>query len=240
MPSSAAKIGIISDVDDTIISTHVTSKLKMLLTVVLLNEHTRKPFEGVAAFYRALQRGVSGSDANPIFYLSNSAWNLYTLLVEFMNVHEIPLGPLLLRDFGDHLLLSHDRKSHKWKNIQLLLKTFADLPFVLIGDSGEQDPEIYRDVVKEYPERIRVIYIRSVNRNPARIAAIDKLIEEVRRTRSQLVLTPDSEFAAAHAAAEDLIATGELANIRSETKKDRNARDTKFKDRRQGRLYFLP
>ena len=232
VPSSAAKIGIISDVDDTIISTHVTSKLKMLLTVVLLNEHTRKPFEGVAAFYRALQQGASGSDANPIFYLSNSPWNLYTLLVEFMNINEIPLGPLLLRDFGDHLLFSHDRKSHKWKNIQLLLKTFADLPFVLIGDSGEQDPEIYRDVVKEYSDRIRVIYIRSVNRNPARIAAIDKLIEEVRRTRSQLVLTPDSEFAAAHAAAEDLIATSELANIRSETKKDRNARDTKFKDRR--------
>ena len=232
VPSSAARIGIISDVDDTILSTHVTSKLKMLLTVVLLNEHTRKPFAGVAAFYRALQRGASGSDANPIFYLSNSAWNLYTLLVEFMNVNEIPLGPLLLRDFGDHLLFSHDRKSHKWKNIQLLLKTFAHLPFVLIGDSGEQDPEIYRDVVKEYPDRIRVIYIRSVNRNHARLAAIDKLIEEVRQTRSQLVLTPDSEFAAAHAAAEDLIATGELANIRSETKKDQNAPDRRIKTSR--------
>jgi phosphatidate phosphatase APP1 len=152
VPSATARLGIISDVDDTIISTNVTNKLKMLLTVTLLNEHTRKPFKGVAAFYRALQKGAKGSEDNPIFYVSSSAWNLYTLLVEFLKVQEIPIGPLLLRDFGDHLLLSSkDQHGHKMTNIKRLLETFPHLPFVLIGDSGEQDPEIYRAVVKEYP-----------------------------------------------------------------------------------------
>jgi phosphatidate phosphatase APP1 len=108
-------------------------------------------------------------------------------------------------------------------NIRRLLQTFPHLPFVLIGDSGEQDPEIYRAVVKEYPKRIRVIYVRSVDRHPSRIAAIDKLIEEVQQTASQLVLTPDSEFAAVHAAAEGLISTGELSSIRAEKKKDESA-----------------
>jgi phosphatidate phosphatase APP1 len=129
----------------------------MILTVILSNEHTRKPFEGVAAFYRALQKGVSGAEANPIFYVSNSAWNLYTLLLEFLNLQNIPFGPLLLRDFGAHLFFSKDPRSHKKSNIKMILDSFPHLPFVLIGDSGEQDPEIYRDVVKEFPTRIRVI-----------------------------------------------------------------------------------
>jgi phosphatidate phosphatase APP1 len=223
VPSANVRFGIISDIDDTVISSNVGNKLKMILTVILSNEHTRKPFEGVAGLYRALQRGVTGGEENPIFYVSNSAWNLYTVLLEFLNLQKIPLGPLLLRDFGDHLLFSKQPESHKKSNIKMILDSFPHLPFVLIGDSGERDPEIYRDVVKEYPDRIRSIYIRSINQQPSRLAAIDKLIEEVRHTGSQLVLTPDSEFAAAHAAAEGLISTGGLAAVRSEKKKDQTA-----------------
>jgi len=223
VPSANARFGIISDIDDTVISSNVSNKLKMILTVILSNEHTRKPFEGVAGLYRALQSGVTGGENNPIFYVSNSAWNLYTVLLEFLNLQKLPLGPLLLRDFGDHVLFSKDPESHKKSNIKMILDSFPHLPFVLIGDSGERDPEIYRDVVNEYPARIRAIYIRSINKHPSRLAAVDKLIEEVRHTASQLVLTPDSEFAAAHAAAEGLISTGGLAAVRSEKKKDQTA-----------------
>jgi len=223
VPSAAAKFGIISDIDDTVISSNVLNKLKMILTVILSNEHTRKPFEGVAALYRALQEGASGGEDNPIFYVSNSPWNLYTPLLEFLNVQKIPLGPLLLRDFGDHVLFAEDPMGHKKRNIKMILDSFPHLSFVLIGDSGESDPEIYRDVVKEYPTRIRAVYIRSIDGRPARLAAIDKLIEEIRHTGSQLVLTPDSEFAAAHAAAEGLISTALLASVRSEKRKDQTA-----------------
>jgi phosphatidate phosphatase APP1 len=223
VPSANARFGIISDIDDTVISSNVVNKLKMILTVILSNEHTRKPFEGVAGLYRALQGGPSGGEENPIFYVSNSPWNLYTVLLEFLNLQKIPLGPLLLRDFGDHLFFSKEPDSHKNSNIKMILDSFPHLPFVLIGDSGERDPEIYRDIVKAYPARIRAIYIRSINNHPARLAAIDKLIEEVRQTDSQLVLTPDSEFAAAHAAAEGLITTAGLAAVRSDKRKDETA-----------------
>jgi phosphatidate phosphatase APP1 len=223
VPSAAARFGVISDIDDTVLSSHVTNKLKMILTVLLSNEHTRKPFEGVAGFYQALQRGAGGGEDNPIFYVSNSAWNLYSLLVEFLKLQKIPLGPLLLRDFGDHLLFSKEPENHKKKNIKFILESFPHLPFVLIGDSGERDPEIYRDVVKEYPTRIRTVYIRSVSKHPDRLAAIDKLIEEIRPTGSQLVLAPDSEFAAAHAAAEGLISTDLLKTVRAEKNKDQSA-----------------
>ena len=223
VPSAAAKFGIISDIDDTVISSNVGNKLKMILTVILSNEHTRKPFEGVAGLYCALQKGASGGDDNPIFYVSNSPWNLYTLVLEFLKLQKIPLGPLLLRDFGDHSLFSKDPESHKKSNIKIILDSFPSLPFVLIGDSGERDPEIYSEVVKEYPTRIRAIYIRSINQHPSRLAAIDKLIEEVRNTGTQLVLTQDSEFAAVHAAAEGLISTAQLGTVRSEKNKDQTA-----------------
>ena len=180
VPSAAAKFGIISDIDDTVISSNVGNKLKMILTVILSNEHTRKPFEGVAGFYRALQLGVNEGEDNPIFYVSNSAWNLYTALLEFLRLQKIPLGPLLLRDFGDHMLFSQVPESHKRSNIKNILDAFPHLPFVLIGDSGERDREIYREIVQEYPTRIRVVYIRSINNHPNRLAAIDKLIEEIR------------------------------------------------------------
>jgi phosphatidate phosphatase APP1 len=224
VPATTATIGIISDVDDTIISTNVPNKLKMILTVTLFNEQTRKPLEGVAALYRALHKGKSGREQNPLFYVSNSPWNLYTLLLEFLKVQEIPVGPLFLRDFGNHMLFSsHDAHRHKTSNIKNILDTYPHLPFVLVGDSGEQDPEIYSQIVKEYPTRVRVIYIRSVNQDPSRIAAIDKLIEEVGETPCQLVLTSDSEFAAAHAAAAGLISSAELQAIRSEMKKGKGA-----------------
>jgi phosphatidate phosphatase APP1 len=217
VPPASARFGVISDIDDTVVQSHVTKKLRMVIGLALSNARTRKPFEGVAAFYQALQEGAGG-EGNPIFYVSKSPWNLYVPLIDYLQVQGIPLGPLLLRDFGMHLLRS--RGEHKARSIARVMDTYPKLPFVLIGDSGEHDPEIYRDVVHRWPGRVRAIYIRSVNREPARLAAIDRLIEEVRPTGCQLVLAQDSEFAAAHAAGEGLIAPAALAGIRREKAAD--------------------
>jgi len=224
VPPASAAFGIISDLDDTVITTNVTNRLRMLLTVALLNEYTRMPFKGVAAFYRALQKGASGAENNPIFYVSSSPWNLYPFLTEFLKLHQIPLGTLFLKDFGNHTIFnSGAHGAHKITSIELILNAYPDLPFVLIGDSGEQDPEIYREIVGKYPNRIRAVYIRSIDTKPERLAAINLLIAEIAETGCQLVLAPDTEFAAAHAAAEKLIAADELANIREEKKEAENA-----------------
>ena len=167
---ASAKFGVISDIDDTVMATNVINRLKMLITTIAANEHTRVPFEGVAAFYRALQKGACGAENNPIFYVSSSPWNLYGFLIEFMRKHEIPFGPLFLKDFGSHTIFnSGDHLGHKLENITHILETFTHLPFVLIGDSGEKDPEIYRHVIEKYPNRIRAVYIRNVNPHPERI-----------------------------------------------------------------------
>ena len=220
-----AKFGIISDLDDTVISTEVTSKVKMLINTALRNEYTRSPFKGVAAFYKALQKGVGGGENNPIFYVSSSPWNLYPLLSEFLRINRIPLGALFLKDFGNRTIFdSGNHAGHKIENIERILNVYPHLPFVLIGDSGEKDPEIYAEIVKKYPNRISVIYIRNVNLDPSRVSAIDSLIAEIKTNNCQLVLSPDTEFAAVHAATEKLIDKNELANIREEKKEDELSR----------------
>jgi phosphatidate phosphatase APP1 len=210
VPPREAQFGVISDIDDTIVYSHVIRKWRMIVALAFSNARTRKPFKGVGAFYRALHRGV-----NPVFYVSKSPWNLYVPLVEYLELQGLPLGPLLLRDFGLRM-----KKNHKTEAIEAILRTYPKLPFVLIGDSGEQDPEIYSGIVRRHPRRIRVIYIRSVDPRPQRSLAIEKLIAEVAPTGCQLVLAPDSEFAAAHAAGEGLIAATALADVRADKKAD--------------------
>ncbi|WP_151633081.1 App1 family protein [Noviherbaspirillum aerium] len=221
VPPSTARFGVISDIDDTVLWSNVTNKVRMLKMLAMTNAYTRKPFRGVTAFYCALRDGIGGDEGNPIFYVSSSPWHLYTPLVDFLQAQGIPLGPLMLKELGVKHLFGRDRHhGHKLGNIEKILQTYPGLPFILIGDSGQHDPEIYQEVVKRYPDRIRAIYIRNVNPDPERIEALDRLIEEVRSTGTQLLLIPDSEAAAAHAAAEGLIDPHGMQQVRTDKKND--------------------
>ena len=221
VPAASARFGIISDIDDTVLWTNVTNKLNMALMLARTNAYTRKPFKGVAAFYRALRDGAGGSEDNPLFYVSSSPWHLFGFLVDFLRLQGIPVGPLLLRDLGlRDVFKPANHGDHKLGKIELILSFYPGMQFVLIGDSGEKDPEIYAEVVRRHPQAVRMIYIRNVNPDPARIEALDRLIEEVSSTGIQLVLAPDSVFAASHAAAEGLIKVDRLAAVRSDKKDD--------------------
>jgi phosphatidate phosphatase APP1 len=210
VPSPAARFGVISDIDDTVVHSDVTRKLRMILTVALSSARTRKPFAGVAAFYRALHGRV-----NPFFYVSKSPWNLYAPLLEYLELQGLPAGPLILRDFGWRM-----KKDHKEAAIAAILETYAKLDFVLIGDSGEHDPEIYAGIARRFPRRIRAIYIRCAHRDPRRANAVERLVAEVAKTGCQLILAPNTEVAAAHAAAEGLIALGEMKKVRADRSAD--------------------
>lgn len=219
--AETARFGIISDIDDTVLWTNVTNKLNMALMLARTNAHTRKPFKGVAAFYRALRDGLGGNEANPVFYVSSSPWHLYGPLVDFLRIQDIPLGPLLLREIGLRDVFKLNKHgNHKLDKIELILRFYPQMQFVLIGDSGERDPEIYAEILRRHPHAVRMIYIRNVNPDPARIDALDALIEEVSSTGAQLVLAPDSVFAASHAAAEGLIHVDRLATVRQDKRED--------------------
>ena len=204
----AAAYGIISDLDDTVIQSDVTSLPRMLMTSLTGNARTRLPFAGVGAFYRALTR--DGDERNPVFYVSSSPWNFFDLLWQFLDYRRIPLGPLFLRNWGMDLLSGHG--GYKHGVIERIFQRYPDLRFVLVGDSGEKDPEIYAEVVKKHPGRVLAVYIRDVS-GLARDQGVMRLRGEVRRAGVDLVLAPDSLSAAGHALALGLITPGEYRSV---------------------------
>ena len=86
IPSTKAQFGVASDIDDTILHTGVVSTLKwkVIYNSVFKHAKNRIPLEGAADFYHKLHKGASGKNANPIFYVSHSPWNLYRYLELFL------------------------------------------------------------------------------------------------------------------------------------------------------------
>ncbi|HEX6048763.1 MAG TPA: phosphatase domain-containing protein [Gemmatimonadaceae bacterium] len=218
-PAPTATVGVVSDMDDTVLQSEVTSFLRAAKKVLLENALTRLPFPGVAAFYRALERGATGVEANPIFYVSSSPWNLYDVIDGFLEAQRIPTGPLLLRDW-DLGRLSERHARHKGTVIREILDAYPELPFLLIGDSGQEDPEIYTELVRDYPGRIRAVYIRNVTPHAERMARIQALAREVAESGSTLVLADDTLAAAKHAAMHGWISSDALSEIGGEKKDD--------------------
>jgi phosphatidate phosphatase APP1 len=207
-----ARFAVISDLDDTVVHSSATNVLKMAWIVVRNNAHTRLPFPGVAAFYEALRRGPEDGLENPVFYVSSSPWNIYDLLEDFLDVHGLPAGPLFLKDWSPTVLGKHH--DHKLSIIRTLLATYQHLPFVLIGDSGEQDPEIYRQAVAEHPGRIEAVFIRDVT-SAKRDAQVKKIAAEVGEMGTSMFAVPDSATAAEHAASLGLISPEAPGRVRA-------------------------
>jgi phosphatidate phosphatase APP1 len=223
VPPQSARFAVISDVDDTVLETDATHLIRMARNAFLGNAHTRLPFAGVAALYRALYKGNQGNERNPLFYVSSSPWNLYDLLVEFFRLQDFPTGPVLfLRNWGiseDEILPVRHHK-HKIASIQQFIDAYDHLPFILIGDSGQEDPEIYTRIVEQYPERILAVYIRNVSRNLVRPEAIRELAKKVVAAGSTLILADDSLAMAEHAAEQGWIDPASLPSIQLEKVKD--------------------
>ncbi len=203
IPGPEARFGVISDVDDTVLITGATDAVGMARTVFTGNAASRMAFDGVADLYRALR----GSQGNPIFYVSSSPWNLYDLLDDFLALNDLPAGPILLRDWGlsSGELLPTDHHHHKVGAINAILNTYPDLPFLLLGDSGQQDPEIYAQIAAEQPGRILGILIRDVGPGAERATQIREMAQSVAKSGVPMHLVADSAEAAEHALAEGWI-----------------------------------
>jgi phosphatidate phosphatase APP1 len=209
IPPPACRFVVISDIDDTITETGVANKAVMLWRLFMQGARSRTAFPGIAALLRAFHRGVSGAELNPMLYVSRAPWSIYEVLDAFFNLHRIPVGPILfLREWGMtwESPLPRRSKGHKLELIRDMLTLYRDLPFVLIGDSGQRDPEIYAQIVHEHPRRVLAIYIRNVSRDPARLRAIEDLAMQVVDAGSTLLLAADSMAMAQHAAEHGLIA----------------------------------
>lgn len=221
-----SQFGIISDIDDTVLQTDATSLLQSAKLTFLGNAYTRLPFAGVAAFYRALQSGPITTLFNPIYFVSSSPWNLYDLLIDFFRIQGIPKGPILLRDLGltKTQFIKSSHLDHKLGMIRKVLDVNPQLPFVLIGDSGQHDPEIYSQVVRENPGRILAIYIRDVSED-RRDESVRELIQTTSAFNVPMLLVPDTLAAAEHAAALGLIDPDTIPEIRADRRADKTGEE---------------
>lgn len=215
------QFGIISDVDDTILVSNATNFYKKIKLMIFKNARSRLPFEGVASFYSALQKGGDGLSFNPVFYVSSSSWNLYDLLVDFCNYQGIPRGPFLLRGsrLDQFTFFASIHKEHKMAKIRQILTSYCDLRFILIGDSGQKDAEIYSQVVREFPGRILAVYIRDVS-NEERDAAVQAIAETVGQSGVEMRLVRDTGEAARHARVRGFIAPEKVPQVEAEKAKD--------------------
>jgi phosphatidate phosphatase APP1 len=152
--SEKAPFVVISDFDDTVAVSNVLSKRKLLATTLLDDEQTHPVVEGMPLFYGCLR---ANKDAPPGFALvSGSPTQLAPRIRGFLSRHSFPFMGLLLRNIGPSTL-----SRYKQPRIRELLRTLPHRA-ILVGDSGEQDPEVYAEIRKEVPDRVLEIYIRQV------------------------------------------------------------------------------
>ncbi len=227
IPQDEAEYGIISDIDDTVLQTSATSFIRMMQKTFLYNSRTRLPFEGVSGFYKALHNGSRNiSVKNPLYYVSSSPWNLYDMLEEFFEIQKLPAGPFMLRQLGlnPQLLFQNSHHNHKLREIEKVFTFTGDLPFILIGDSGQHDPEIYLEVVKNHPGRILAVYIRDVTTDK-RDHKVFALTDEMQKLGTEMIYVKDTEAAARHAIGRGFIPAEELKDVQIEKQKDLEAVD---------------
>jgi uncharacterized protein DUF2183 len=154
-------LSVISDIDDTIRISHVRRKGALLRGTFL------EPFravDGMAGVFRAWSR--CGAQFH---YLSATPWQLYVPVAAFVDAHGFPKGTFHLRDFRWkdrtilNVLASPDR--YKRRTIEPLLRQLPQRRFVLVGDSGQHDPEVFGELARRYPRQVRRIFIRDVGRS---------------------------------------------------------------------------
>jgi phosphatidate phosphatase APP1 len=216
--SPDARLGLVSDVDDTILHTGLTRGVEFLRITLLTEVGERAPLPGAAALYRALVRRA-GKPGLPVFYLSTSPWNLHDMLVEFLGLRGFPLGPLLLTDWGPGggSFFRIGAREHKLELIGRILDEHPDLDLLLVGDTGQLDPEIYAAAAREHPDRIRAIYVRRTGTHDVRrLAEIDALAAEVSAAGVPMLAVDDSAQIAEHAVTLGLLDAADVEQVRAE------------------------
>jgi len=151
-------LSVISDIDDTVKVTEVTDK-KKLVENTFLKEFVAAP--GMAALYRRwAAHGAS------LHFVSSSPWQLYPELAPFLAKAGFPAATFHLKPFRvkDSTLLDLLKKGTETKPLQIepILDAFPRRRFYLVGDSGEQDPEVYGAIAPRRPKQVLHVYIRNV------------------------------------------------------------------------------
>ena len=168
VPDPSAPFAVISDIDDTVLRSRVTEGFRAMFSTLFGDANRRDAIPGMASLYRGINRGPA-NPGTPVaalpsfFYVSTGSWAMYPLLTRFLQARGFPRGPLFLTDWGptDRYIV-RSGKEHKRNAIGRLLNAYPDTAFVLIGDSGQGDPEVYLEFAGSHRDQVAAIIIVDV------------------------------------------------------------------------------
>jgi hypothetical protein len=184
-------LSIISDIDDTVKISNVTNHKKLLESAFLL-DFAAAP--GMADLYTRW----AAQDAS-FHFVSSSPWQLYTPLQGFLDGNSFPWATFNLKAvrFRDETLLDLFKKGTETKPliIKAILERYPNRAFILVGDSGEQDPEVYAALLREYPDQVSKAYIRNVTQAAPDDARFAALFAGIDPDRWQLFVDPGQLYA---------------------------------------------
>ena len=174
VPDPHAPFAVISDIDDTVLRSRVTEGVGAVLRTMVGDANSRDAIPGMASLYRGLNRGPGRKQGEAVaalpsfFYVSTGSWSMYPLLTKFLQGRGFPRGPLFLTDWGptDRYIV-RSGVEHKRNAIGRLLRGYPDTRFVLIGDSGQGDAEVYLEFAGSHPQQVAAIIIIDVGQHLA-------------------------------------------------------------------------
>jgi len=152
--------GIVSDIDDTVMVTRVPRPFVAAWNVFVRRDDAREAVPGMARLYRDLL--AEHPDA-PVVYVSTGAWNAAPAIGRFLRRYGYPRGALLLTDWGPtNTGWFRSGPEHKRTCVRRLVVDLPHVRWVLIGDDGQRDPQIYAELVRERPDAVRAVLIREL------------------------------------------------------------------------------
>lgn len=158
--SSQETFGLISDIDDTVLTTFLPRAMLAAWNSFILTEEARRSVPGMARMYQHLLAAHPGA---PIVYVSTGSWNTVPFLTRFMKRHGYPMGPMLLTDWGPtNTGWFRSGPDHKRRALRELARDFPGIRWVLIGDDGQHDPALYREFAELQPAHAAAIAIRQL------------------------------------------------------------------------------
>ncbi|WP_340588289.1 phosphatase domain-containing protein [Erythrobacter alti] len=178
VPGRSSTLAVISDIDDTIIETGITGSPRKIARnwkrVFAQLPHERIAVPEADTFFGALGGGAVTAEGDlhgerlmpathrPFFYISSSPWNLFSYLVAFQRLKGLPLGPLMLRDWGFNrqTLGGSSHGAHKEAAIASILTMYPEMQFALIGDDTQGDLPAFAHAIEAHPGRIAAIFLR--------------------------------------------------------------------------------
>jgi phosphatidate phosphatase APP1 len=153
--------GIISDIDDTVLSTSLPRPMIAAWNTFMRSEGARRPVPGMATMYREL---LDERPEAPVVYLSTGAWNTAPLLTRFLSRNGYPAGPMLLTDWGPtNTGWFRSGQDHKRAQLHRLARELPNVRWLLVGDDGQHDPKLYTEFASRRPDRVRGLAIRQLS-----------------------------------------------------------------------------